>query len=150
MRRVVVVRVVNDQPRLVIERVDVDDLEQRVGAAHDAVLTLRTEPDRLAVLEPDREVVAGVGLLQRLEGAVVEDVAVLVDLDERRAACCAAARSTAVRCLRSESIVRATNVASAPSASDTGLNGESSEPIGVDLVILPSSEVGEYWPLVRP
>ena len=46
--------------------------------------------------------------------------------------------------------MRATNVASAPSASDTGLNGASSEPIGVDLVILPSSEVGEYWPLVRP
>jgi hypothetical protein len=52
--------------------------------------------------------------------------------------------------LRSESIVRATNVASAPSASDSGLNGESAEPAGVDLVILPSSDVGEYWPLVRP
>ncbi len=48
------------------------------------------------------------------------------------------------------SIVRATNVASAPSASDTGLNGWSSEPNGVDLVTLPRSEVGEYWPLVSP
>ena len=46
--------------------------------------------------------------------------------------------------------MRATNVASAPSASDTGLNGSSSEPIGVDLVILPSSDVGEYCPLVSP
>ena len=46
--------------------------------------------------------------------------------------------------------MRATKVASAPSASETGLNGVSSDPIGVDLVILPSSEVGEYWPLVRP
>src|SRR4051794_1438371 len=45
-------------------------------------------------------------------------------------------------------MVRATNVASAPSASDSGLNGESADPAGVDLVILPSSEVGEYWPLV--
>src|SRR5829696_9967212 len=61
-----------------------------------------------------------------------------------------AARSTLVRCLRSESIVLATNVASAPRANDTGLNGLSSEPIGVDLVISPSSEVGEYWPLVNP
>ena len=62
----------------------------------------------------------------------------------------AAARSTEVRCLRSESIVRATKLASAPSARDTGLNGWSSEPNGVDLVTLPCSEVGEYWPLVSP
>ena len=46
--------------------------------------------------------------------------------------------------------MRATNVASAPSASDTGLNGVSTEPIGVDLVTLPVSEVGEYCPLVSP
>ena len=46
--------------------------------------------------------------------------------------------------------MRATNVASAPSASEIGLNGVSSDPIGVDLVILPTSEVGEYWPLVSP
>ena len=46
--------------------------------------------------------------------------------------------------------MRATNVPSAPSASETGLNGVSSEPIGVDLVTLPISEVGEYWPLVSP
>ena len=55
-----------------------------------------------------------------------------------------------MRCLRSLSSVRATNVASAPSASETGLNGLSTDPAGVDLVILPSSDVGEYWPLVRP
>ena len=47
-------------------------------------------------------------------------------------------------------MVRATKVASAPRASETGLNGLSSEPIGVDLVTLPISEVGEYWPLVSP
>ena len=46
--------------------------------------------------------------------------------------------------------MRATKVASAPSASESGLKGWSTEPIGVDLVILPGSEVGEYWPLVRP
>ena len=46
--------------------------------------------------------------------------------------------------------MRATKDASAPIASDTGLNGASSEPTGVDLVILPISEVGEYWPLVSP
>ena len=37
-----------------------------------------------------------------------------------------------------------------PSASETGLNGWSTDPIGVDLVTLPTSEVGEYWPLVSP
>jgi hypothetical protein len=52
--------------------------------------------------------------------------------------------------LRSESIARPTNVASAPRASETGLNGWSSEPMGVDLVIFPTSDVGEYWPLVSP
>ena len=129
---------------------DVYDCEGGVGAADDAALAVGAEPDRLAVLEPDGELVAGVGVLERLERAVVEDVAVLVDLDQRGAAVRGGARSTSVRCLRSESMVRATNVASAPSATDTGLNGKSIEPIGVDLVILPTSEVGEYWPLVRP
>ena len=62
----------------------------------------------------------------------------------------AARRKVSVRCLRSESTVRATKDASAPSAMDTGLKEWSSEPRGVDLVILPVSEVGEYWPLVRP
>ena len=33
---------------------------------------------------------------------------------------------------------------------ETGLNGVSSEPNGVDLVTLATSEVGEYWPLVSP
>ena len=51
---------------------------------------------------------------------------------------------------RSVSMERATNVASAPSATDTGLKGWSSDPNGVDLVILPTSDVGEYWPLVNP
>ena len=50
----------------------------------------------------------------------------------------------------SMSIVRATNVASAPSARLTGLNGKSIEPIGDVFVFFPSSDVGEYWPLVSP
>ena len=64
--------------------------------------------------------------------------------------CAAAARSTSVRSCLSVSIARATNVASAPIATESGLNGWSSEPIGVDFVTLPSSEVGEYWPFVSP
>jgi hypothetical protein len=64
--------------------------------------------------------------------------------------CSAAACRTAVRLLRSESSARPMKVASAPSASEIGLNGWSTEPRGVDLVTFPSSEVGEYWPLVSP
>ena len=51
---------------------------------------------------------------------------------------------------RSMSWVRATKQASAPRASETGLNGWSRLPNGVDLVTFPTSEVGEYWPLVSP
>ena len=53
-------------------------------------------------------------------------------------------------CLRSMSWVRATNVASAPRARLIGLKGVSRDPNGVDFVTLPTSEVGEYWPFVRP
>ena len=45
---------------------------------------------------------------------------------------------------RSMSWVRATKVASAPRARLTGLKGVSTEPNGVDLVTLATSEVGEY------
>ena len=64
---------------------------------------------------------------------------------------CSLARwNISIMCLRSMSWVRATNDASAPNATEIGLNGWSSEPNGVLLVTLPSSLVGEYWPLVRP
>ncbi len=51
---------------------------------------------------------------------------------------------------RSMSWVRATKVASAPSARLTGLKGASTDPNGVDLVTLATSDVGEYCPFVRP
>jgi hypothetical protein len=35
-------------------------------------------------------------------------------------------------------------------ASESGLKGQSSEPIGVDFVFVPSGLVGEYWPFVSP
>jgi hypothetical protein len=57
---------------------------------------------------------------------------------------------TEVRCARSESMLRATNVASDPSARLTALTGVSSDPAGLDLVTLPISLVGENWPLVSP
>ncbi len=45
---------------------------------------------------------------------------------------------------------RATKVASAASAIESGMIGVSMVPAGVDLVFLPISEVGDAWPLVRP
>ena len=54
-------------------------------------------------------------------------------------------------CLRSMSWVRATKRRlGAERQRLIGLNGWSSEPNGVDLVTLPTSLVGEYWPLVSP
>ena len=86
-----------------------------------------------------------------LEHAVVEDVAVLVDLDERRALVGGRACEASAQVLMSTSSVRATKVASAPSASDSGLSGWSIEPIGVDFGLLAAArDVGEYCPLVRP
>jgi len=64
--------------------------------------------------------------------------------------CSCARRNVSCMWARSMSCVRATKVASAPSASDTGLNGVSTDPNGVDLVTLATSDVGEYWPLVSP
>ena len=85
-----------------------------------------------------------------LERAVVEDVAVLVDLDERAPSCSCARRNISIMCLRSMSWVRATNVASAAERDRDRVERVSSEPNGVDFVILPTSLVGEYWPLVSP
>jgi hypothetical protein len=64
--------------------------------------------------------------------------------------CSAARRSTSVRCFRSVSIARATKVASAPRASESGLNGASIEPYGVEPDSCPRGDVGEYWPFVSP
>ena len=64
--------------------------------------------------------------------------------------CAAAARSTSVSWARSVSIARATKVASAPIASEIGLKGQSSDPIGVDFVTVPRGLVGEYCPFVSP
>src|ERR1700683_1170730 len=64
--------------------------------------------------------------------------------------CAAACFNVSRRCDWKTSTERATNVASDPIASEIGLNGRSAEPYGVDLDFLPTSDVGAYWPLVRP
>ena len=53
---------------------------------------IRTNTNWLTVLETDQEVVAGISILQRFPCAIVEDVAVLVDLHECSSlvGCCSA------------------------------------------------------------
>ena len=48
------------------------------------------------------------------------------------------------------STVLATKVAWDEIAKLSGLSGVSIEPCGLDLVLVPSRDVGEYWPLVSP
>ena len=64
---------------------DLDDLGPTLGVDRHALLAVGAEADRLAVDQRDQHVVAGRLGRDGLEGAVVEDVAVLEDLDERRA-----------------------------------------------------------------
>ena len=64
---------------------DAHDLRLAELVHHDAHLAVGAEADRLAVLQVDEHVGPGVLVEDRVERAVVEDVAVLVHLDERRA-----------------------------------------------------------------
>ena len=140
-----------DEERVLADVGDVDDLGLAVLVEPDAELLVGPEADRLAVLAARRASRRACRLARDvLERAVVEDVAVLVDLDERGTRCSWARRKTSCMCLRSMSWVRATNVASAPIATEIGLNGWSSEPNGELFVTFPTSLVGEYWPFVRP
>ena len=63
----------------------VDDAQLAVGAHDHAVLAVGAEADRLAVHQRDQHLGAVSLAVIAVEGAVVEDVAVLVDLDERGA-----------------------------------------------------------------
>src|SRR5205085_1884277 len=64
---------------------ELDDLGSEAVEA-DAAVPVLAEDERLAVLDVDHAVVAHVALLEGVKGAVVEDVAVLVDLEDRTAA----------------------------------------------------------------
>ena len=63
---------------------ELDDLGPQ-AAQPDALVAVLAEDHRLAVLEVQHPVLADVPVGERAPGAVVEDVAVLEDLDERRA-----------------------------------------------------------------
>ena len=87
----------------------------------DALVAVLAEHQRLAVLQQDAGIGPGRLVGQGVVGAVVEDDAVLQDLDEGRARVRARrAPAPCARCLRSMSTVRATKVAPAPSATAPG------------------------------
>ena len=72
------------QDRVLADVGDLDDAQLTVGAHDDTLVAVGAEPDRLAVLEVDHHLVADLAAGDVVERAVVEHVAVLEDLDERR------------------------------------------------------------------
>ena len=84
-RRVLAAGVVDDQA-VGADLVDARDAQRPVVVADDAELVVEAEADRLAVDELDAVDGRGVLVGEVVEGAVVEDRAVLEDLDEGGAA----------------------------------------------------------------
>ncbi len=147
--RVRMLFVVDEQIALGDAVAELHDFEVEAVQA-DALVAVLAEDQRLAVFELDDVLAAGVFFGEIDPGAVVEDVAVLQDFDVGRAFVRGGLFQSVFQVLL-EDVHRARDeVASAPIASEMGLNGRSAVPNGVDLVFLPNSEVGEYWPLVRP
>ena len=72
------------QQRVLVGPGHLGRLQRPVAAEAQPLALARAEPDRLAVLQPDQQVTTGRRVLYRPERLVVEDRAVLVDLDERR------------------------------------------------------------------
>jgi len=108
------------------------------------------EDQRPAVLQVQQVVQLDALVGRVAEHPVVEDLAVLVDLT--KAAPCG--RRPAARWLPGAARPRRWSGprrwASAPIATESGRRGLSMEPCGLDLVRVPSRDVGEYCPLVRP
>ena len=76
-----------DQQIIDVGPVHIDDVETaRVAVANDATVPPVAETDRLTLLQRNDRLIAGRWILDGIESTVVEDGAVLVDLDERRAA----------------------------------------------------------------
>ena len=74
-----------DKDRVLADIGDLDDAQLTVGAHDDTLVAVLAEADRLAVTEIDHHLVADLTAGDVVERPVVEHVAVLEDLDERRA-----------------------------------------------------------------
>ncbi len=106
---------------------ELDDFEVEAIQA-DALVAILAEDQRLAVLELDDVLAARVFFGDVEPRAVIEDVAVLQNFDVRGALVRGGFFSVSFRCCWKTSTERATNVASAPIASEIGLNGRSAVP----------------------
>ena len=138
------VRVVHQQLRLVPH---LDDLDATVTALTHAFRALLVEADRLAMLEVDP---VRLVLAHEVERAVVVDVAVLEDLHER-AALVRSGGAQHLRQMPTVGVDRARDERRLRADRDRQrIEGQSSEPIGVDFVRFPSGDVGEYCPFVSP
>ena len=73
------------EDRVLADIGDLDDAQHAVGSHDDALVAVGAEADRLAVVEIDHHLLADLTPGDVVERAVVEHVAVLEDLDERRA-----------------------------------------------------------------
>src|SRR4029077_20549479 len=76
-----VVRVVDDEIGFGNAVAELDDFDVTVGFAANAFVAILAEDERFAVLELHDVLAASVAFGERKPGAVVEDVAVLEDLD---------------------------------------------------------------------
>ena len=116
----------------------------------DAAVAVLAEDERLAILE--HELMVGLDSLVAdfLESVIVEDVAILKDLDKRSAAICVGALEHFAEMFLLD-VDRAGDERRIRTKRDRHrIEREINRAGGVDLVTLPTSEVGEYWPLVRP
>src|ERR1044072_9286057 len=75
--------VMNDEVRLAHPAAKLCDLKVHVRAHANAAITLLAEYERLAMLKLDLSIIFNAAFCDHVECAVVKDVAVLIDLDER-------------------------------------------------------------------
>ena len=102
------------------------------------------------MLEDEHPVLADLAVGEVAPRAVVEDVAVLEDLDERRALVPAGPLERPLEVL-GVGVDRAGDERRLGGERDRQrLIGVSTVPAGVDFVFLPNSDVGDAWPLVSP
>ena len=126
-----------------------DDFEIQAHEANSFV-AIFSEDEWLAVFELDDLLAAGFFFGDGFPRAVVENIAILQDFDVGR---------TLMRRGFSQGFFQVVleDVHGARDEGGFGTKREREraeravhEPNGVDLAFLPTSEVGEYWPLVRP